>query len=176
MCGISLVVSVWWLFVCLLCEICVCVEGACCYFYDTIVDNSTLLFSCVFRRSKLYSLADQCQAMHYALLLIQATFDKSVLFAAYFPVKKKKAIWPFVLYRDHLFLSTMQAELCKSNVFFRKFNRSSSLPLFPHASSESATSTLISPHKSRNFDLVGGRFSGSHVHTEEPKTNPLVSV
>ncbi|XP_042736727.1 28S ribosomal protein S10, mitochondrial isoform X2 [Lagopus leucura] len=27
-----------------------------------------------------------------------------------------------------------------------------------------------------NFDLVGGRFSGSHVHTEEPKTNPLVSI
>lgn len=26
------------------------------------------------------------------------------------------------------------------------------------------------------MDLVGGRFSGSHVHTEEPKTNPLVSV
>ncbi|XP_015712857.1 28S ribosomal protein S10, mitochondrial [Coturnix japonica] len=28
----------------------------------------------------------------------------------------------------------------------------------------------------RNFDLMGGRFSGSHVHTEEPKTNPLVSI
>lgn len=27
-----------------------------------------------------------------------------------------------------------------------------------------------------NMDLVGGRFSGSHVHTEEPKTNPLVSI
>ncbi|XP_021245103.1 28S ribosomal protein S10, mitochondrial isoform X1 [Numida meleagris] len=27
-----------------------------------------------------------------------------------------------------------------------------------------------------NFDLVRVRFSGSHVHTQEPKTNPLVSI
>lgn len=87
---------------------------------------SMLLFSCVFQWSRLPSLSYQCIGMCCALVCKKVIFNKPVLTGCFLVWGKNLQHNLSVLLRDQLFLSVMQAELCKSSIFFGKCNSPSS--------------------------------------------------
>lgn len=141
-----------------------------------------LLFSCVFQWNKLPNLSNQCLGMCSALVFKKVIFKKPILTVCFLVWGKTPQHNLSVLYRDQLFLSVMQAELCKSSIFFRKCNSPSSflcsfiLPEKMKSNFNNLFYAFSHDCFARSSNLMGARLAGSHVDTQEPKTNPLVSV